>query len=392
MNARTDLRGAFALGFEDRTDELCRATIGAGPCEPGRFWSSPQEPREALLEQAFNQQRGSVGRWLTRLGVLPRFPRDDAPWAMRFLAEQAGGPRGPFATLIVVEVVRLVPELAGPGLLVGLVSEPFPSSTVRFAALDALGTAARPEDVPMLRTLLDSLDTRDARRALRALAATDRGAAVLLQWLRDHADRVPAGLTRELALSLGRAGALRDARLMGQLLASSDPAVVDAGLRAIVGAADHEDWLAPPVDLVASIRQVANGPQGRARRLAAEALGGLGEPGQTALGELARDRGRPVADRIQAALVLMDLDPAGAAALSTELVRAATSAREAYRAARLAAPDRVALDATIAELGRWARAHPTEAGALVNMMAEGNDDALIDRATDVQRQMEGGER
>lgn len=387
-----DLGLRFRQGFHDRADALCRRTLGSTTCEPSAFWNLPDESREADLEGAFNETRGSVGRWLTRLGVMPAFPSRDVPWAARFLTDEARGSGKPFTTLVAVEVLRLLPELAGPGLLQALVSEPFPSTTVRFAALDALAAGPRPEDVPFLRGLLDSEDTRDSRRALRALAASDRGAPLLIAWLREHVDAVPEGLKRDLALSLRKAGALQDRALVGELLRSRDQGVVQAVLRSVTGAADHAEDEPLPAELAGSLSLLSRDADASTRRLAISAFSGLGESGEHELQSIAKDGTRPAAERIQAGLSLLDLDPAAAATLSPELIRAAGNAREAYRAARLAVTEPAALDEAIAELRRWMALHPNEAGALVDLMAYGNEDALIARVDELQLTSTGGSK
>ncbi len=350
----------------------------------------PEGEREGELERSFLETRGSVATWLASIDAVPDFPTMHRGWAVRFLAEEARGPRRPFTTLVVIEVVRLVPGLAGPGLLRELAGGPG-SQTVRFAALEALAAGPRPEDVPFLRGLLDVPDTREARRALRALAGSDRGAPLLVSWLREHRDDMPEGLTRDLALSFQKTGGLQDARLVGDLLRSQQPAVVQAVLRSLRNAAGVEDEPLPD-DLVAPVVALTTADDSKVRRDAIAALASLGDSGLGELRSIAQDRSRPPRERIQAAGSLLDLAPEAAAALSPGLVRTASNAQEAYRAAQLGAASPSALSGVVAELRRWMTAHPGEAARLVDLIEYGNDGALIERAEELRGAMTGGTR
>jgi hypothetical protein len=343
----------------------------------------PRDELDAMLERVFAQQRGHIRAFLIDLGALPVFPGSRRRDAMAVLRRLARDELSPFSTMTALEVMRLAPPTAPPGLLRATYDDPpFGLVCLRVLALDAMVAGPDHDDLAFFRANLIGAEPWVARRAVRALARDPRSVRELAETLSDAASAgtLEPDVSRELIRVLGPSGLWRDERLVLALLESSDESIVATALRALT-AADSADDVPPVV-----VRRVATfaASQGAAadslRSEAMSALAASGDAGIEAIRGLVGSEQLAPSVRIEAAGVLADHDPQGAAVAALALIPAIGEPRRVAAAAGVAA---IAMhSARIQEaIERWQASHPSQA-------AELDDELHGTRSSSLQEAME----
>jgi hypothetical protein len=326
----------------------------------------PRDELDAMLEHAFAGHRGRIRAFLVALHALPAFPASHRRDAVAVLRRLARDDLSPFSTSITIEVMRLAPATAPPGMLRELYEDPpFGLVTLRVLAIDAMAAGRDRDDLAFFRANLVGAEPWVARRAVRALAGDPASVRQLSETLSEAASAgtLEADVSRELIRVLGPSGLSRDEHLVLSLLASTDVDVVGTALRALT-AADSADEVPPAVvDHVANFAASDGAVADSLRSEAISALAASGEAGVDALRGLTASEHLAPSVRIEAARVLADHDQQGAAVAALTLIPAIAEPRRVAVAARVAA---IALPrARIQDaIERWQASHPHQAAQL----------------------------
>lgn len=363
----------FVRGFEDLVGDYCLRALGEARCRPQHLPPASEEA-SVVLETAFVPARSKIVAWLRDLGLFPRPDPVLVPPIRAYLGRQARGPMAPFSTLVAIETMRTVPDLAPEGLLATIIDRPaLESSFVAWEALEALARSARPSDLEMLADLLRSSDSRMARRAMRALARAPGGAEQIVAFLGER-PAIDDASGESLAAALSDAGLARNEQVIRPLIDASRPALVQAALDVLARSKEPPSLaLLDRVTLLAS----SGGTGGESRRLRAAAHEILGAHAPDRLESIAGDANHPVDVRVDAITRLSDDAEAEAAELGLALFPESRSAAEAVQVAAVVARQPSRFLDLVRSAVEWLGRMPSERAAFIELLRTSRDPGLI---------------